>query len=201
MMTSAEVKAVVKETGADLVGIASVDRFSEAPPMRRPEDLLPGTRSVIVAAIRYPLDGVRRIGEPPAYALPSIDYDGAMCRKLEDISLHVMRWLEDRRASALSAPVTWPIGWRVRPYKDMEQPLQAMFSHQPLHPFVKLRTGFVMPVPNCSISPISRNRRHRVSFRVTCEPSNSLSGISALPGLITSSRSSNTLTWMPLLWS
>ena len=86
MVSSTEVKAVVKEAGADLVGIASVDRFAGAPPMRRPTDLLPGTRSVIVAAVRYPLEGVRRIGEPPGYALPSIDYAGAICRKLEDIA-------------------------------------------------------------------------------------------------------------------
>ncbi len=129
-MDSSTVKAIVREAGADLVGIASVERFSEAPPMRGPEDLLPGTRSVIVAAVRYPLDGVRRIGKPPAYALPSTAYAGAICRKLEDISLTLMRWLEDQGVTAFSTPVTWPISWRVRPYKDMDKPLQAMFSHR-----------------------------------------------------------------------
>jgi hypothetical protein len=130
MITSQQVKDLVRDAGADLVGIASVDRFSEAPPMRGPKDLLPSTRSVIVAAVRYPLEGVRRIGEPPGYALPSTAYAGAICRKLEDISLTVMRWLEDQKAAAFSTPVTWPISWRVRPYKDMEKPLQAMFSHR-----------------------------------------------------------------------
>jgi epoxyqueuosine reductase QueG len=130
MLNSERVKNVAKCAGADLVGIASVDRFSEAPPMRKPEDLLPGARSVVVAAVRYPLDGVLRIGKPPAYALPSTAYAGAMCRKLESISLDVTRWLEDQGAAAISTPVTWPGSWRVRPYKEMKEPLQAMFSHR-----------------------------------------------------------------------
>lgn len=37
---------------ADLVGIASVDRFEHAPPGHRPEELLPGARSVIFMAGR-----------------------------------------------------------------------------------------------------------------------------------------------------
>ncbi len=130
MITAETVKETARRSGADLVGIASVERFTDAPPMRKPEDLMPGAKSVIVAAVRYPLEGVLRIGKPPAYALPSTAYAGAMCRKLERISLDMMSWLEDRGARAMSTPVTWPGSWRVRPYKEMKEPLQGMFSHR-----------------------------------------------------------------------
>ena len=42
----------LKEIGADLVGIADVERFAGAPPGHRPGELLPGARSVIVMAAR-----------------------------------------------------------------------------------------------------------------------------------------------------
>lgn len=124
------IKKFAKENGADLIGIAPVERFKNAPPMRHPEDLLPGAKSVIVAAIRYPLSGVLRIGQPPAYALPSIAYAKAMCESLEGIALNLMRYLEDKDFRALAVPVTWPTSWRVRPYEEMNSPLQGMFSHR-----------------------------------------------------------------------
>ena len=129
-MLKKEIKAFVKKEGADLVGIAPVERFKNAPPMRHPEDLLPKAKSVIVAAIRYPRSGILRIGKSPAYALPSIAYAKAMCEGLEKIALNLMRYLEDKGYNALAVPVTWPTSWRVRPYKDMDTPLQAMFSHR-----------------------------------------------------------------------
>ncbi|MFC1920765.1 hypothetical protein ACFLYQ_03460 [Chloroflexota bacterium] len=52
--TSNEMKSLVKELGADIVGIASVDRFEGAPKGHSPQDLLPGAKSVIVAGIRIP---------------------------------------------------------------------------------------------------------------------------------------------------
>lgn len=42
--------------GMDLVGIAPADRFADAPEGKRPEDILPGARSVIVLGVRL-LDG------------------------------------------------------------------------------------------------------------------------------------------------
>ena len=42
----------LEQLGSDLVGIASVDRFEQAPPGHRPDELLPGARSVIVMAGR-----------------------------------------------------------------------------------------------------------------------------------------------------
>ena len=48
-----EVKDFAKNRGAHIVGIASVDRFEAAPRGHRPEDLLPGAKSVVVIGMRY----------------------------------------------------------------------------------------------------------------------------------------------------
>jgi len=48
-----EVKTLAKEQGAHLVGIASVDRFAEAPKGHHPTDLVPGAKSVVSIAHRY----------------------------------------------------------------------------------------------------------------------------------------------------
>ena len=53
-LTSNIVKSLVKDWGADLVGIAPVDRFEGAPAGHGPRDLLPESQSVIVAGVRIP---------------------------------------------------------------------------------------------------------------------------------------------------
>ncbi|MFC2070285.1 hypothetical protein ACFLTB_03840 [Chloroflexota bacterium] len=53
-ITSSSIKSLAREFGADIVGIASVDRFVGAPRGHSPQDLLPGAKSVIVAGIRIP---------------------------------------------------------------------------------------------------------------------------------------------------
>jgi epoxyqueuosine reductase QueG len=52
MTTSAEIKKVAKRYGADLCGIAPVERFENAPKGFRPYDIYPGTKSVIAIAKR-----------------------------------------------------------------------------------------------------------------------------------------------------
>ena len=47
-MNSQEVKEFAKSMGADLVGIGSIDRWSDAPRMLRPQAHLPEAKSVIV---------------------------------------------------------------------------------------------------------------------------------------------------------
>ena len=51
---SREVKEFALQKEVDLVGIASIDRFSEAPLGLRPTDFLPGAKSVIVLGFRLP---------------------------------------------------------------------------------------------------------------------------------------------------
>lgn len=52
-MNSKEVKKRMYDLGVDLCGIASIDRFSEAPKGYHPLDVLPITKSVIVIANRF----------------------------------------------------------------------------------------------------------------------------------------------------
>ncbi len=53
-ITSSVVKRWAKDRDADIVGIASVERFEGAPPGHGPRDFVPEARSVIVAGIRIP---------------------------------------------------------------------------------------------------------------------------------------------------
>jgi len=49
-MESLHIKAIASRLGAELCGIATVDRFSRAPKGFHPSDILAETRSVIVFA-------------------------------------------------------------------------------------------------------------------------------------------------------
>ena len=53
MLKSAEVKQLLYDMGADLCGIASIDRFDEAPEGFHPRDVLPSCKSVIVFAKKF----------------------------------------------------------------------------------------------------------------------------------------------------
>ncbi len=85
-----EVKQFARSIGADLVGVASTDRFEGAPPGHRPEDLLPGAKSVIVIAKRLPLAVVRAI--PSYYYSVSVE---TINRELCSLSYRIATYLED----------------------------------------------------------------------------------------------------------
>jgi epoxyqueuosine reductase len=54
-----EIKEFARASGADLVGIAPVERFEKAPKGFHPRDLLPNAESVIVIGKRFPLGALR----------------------------------------------------------------------------------------------------------------------------------------------
>lgn len=56
-ITSQEIKEFALSQGMDLCGIASIDRFVDSPEGKRPEDILPGVKSVIVVGLRL-VEGV-----------------------------------------------------------------------------------------------------------------------------------------------
>lgn len=55
MVDSNCVKEIMKSLGADLCGIASIDRFADAPKGYHPLDVMPGCKSVISFACRFPV--------------------------------------------------------------------------------------------------------------------------------------------------
>lgn len=57
-MTSREVKEIVSALGAELCGVASLDRFSDAPEGYHPLDVWPECRSVVSFACRFPAAAV-----------------------------------------------------------------------------------------------------------------------------------------------
>lgn len=54
-MNASNIKELLHSLGADLCGIASVDRFADAPKGFHPTDVLPCCRSVISFAVRFPV--------------------------------------------------------------------------------------------------------------------------------------------------
>lgn len=62
-LTKEEIKSYGKERGLDLVGVANVERFKNAPVQLRPESLFPETRSVIAVGRRILRGGWRGIEE------------------------------------------------------------------------------------------------------------------------------------------
>ena len=55
MLDSKEVKEIMFALGADLCGIASIDRFANAPKGYHPLDVFPACKSVISFGCRFPV--------------------------------------------------------------------------------------------------------------------------------------------------
>ncbi|HQL10223.1 MAG TPA: (4Fe-4S)-binding protein [Lentisphaeria bacterium] len=68
MLTAAEVKRVARELGADLCGIASMDRFDGAPKQQDPRYIFPDAKAAIVLAFRIPRGYMRGIEEGTYFA-------------------------------------------------------------------------------------------------------------------------------------
>ena len=124
-----ETKRMVKEQGADLVGIAPVERFRNAPLRMSPQGHLPAAKSVVVFAIHH-LDAAIELGGEPTphdfgpYALQS----GVMNPKLDSIAFRLALFLEEKEYQAIPMPVTNI--WRYSPYKDVEQSFAPDLVHR-----------------------------------------------------------------------
>jgi len=97
-----ELKQYALDSGADLVGVAPVERFDGAPAGHQPEDILPGARSVIACARRIPagiLDG------------PATSYQRAMdviYDQLDLVACQVALFLEAEGGRAIPVPADEP---------------------------------------------------------------------------------------------
>lgn len=98
-MTGSEVKNLILSLGADLCGIASLDRFDAAPRGFHPRDVYPQCRSVISFACRFPAAALS-CPTPVIYTR----IRNSLSAKLDAIALDACLALEQAGISAVPIP-------------------------------------------------------------------------------------------------
>ena len=126
MITSQQVKAMVKTLGGDLCGIANVERFKDAPPRISPLGHLPTAKSVFVADVHTP-DGAWELGGEPLDKWGSASVVTAVNSRLERIALYLARHLEE--AGYKSIPIPQTAIWRYRPHEELNINFSPDLSH------------------------------------------------------------------------
>lgn len=102
-LDSSQVKNFAAALGADLCGIAPVDRFGGAPKGFHPADVLPGCRSVIVIALRFPVSTLEA-GSTIPYTVARNDLSAAIDR----LTVRLCLELESRGATAVPVGAIGP---------------------------------------------------------------------------------------------
>jgi len=123
MAQTQDLKEFARGRGAHLAGIAPVERFAEGPAGHRPDDLLPGARSVVVVALRLfqsVLDhrGICRDSELiPPDVLPDVQahyyrrtHYETVNWGLQLIGHQIAYWLSEAGHDVMPTPVTYDAG-------------------------------------------------------------------------------------------
>ena len=113
-----QIEKVLLTAGCDMVGFANVERFTGAPEGRRPTDILPTARSVIVGAVHI-LDSVCDDLPETRYEYTNQFY--VLNGILGSVSTKVARLLEDRGYRAIPIPAAYP---------RINKELMGIFSHR-----------------------------------------------------------------------
>jgi len=120
MIERSELEQAARAAGADVFGVADVERFDELPPERRPAAIFPEARSVIVLGRRIPRGALRGVEEGTNftnYLLYGLDWLDNRFTSLTTIQ--VAEHLEDQGWEAVPLPnlppEVPPMGVAVRP--------------------------------------------------------------------------------------
>ncbi|MEW5725551.1 MAG: epoxyqueuosine reductase [Thermodesulfobacteriota bacterium] len=103
MITSETVKGLASKLGADLCGVASVERFGSAPRGFHPGEVYPDCRSVIAVAARFP-SGTLTAGTNSPYTFVR----NMMVAELDRITFEMARALEADGVAAVPIPSAEP---------------------------------------------------------------------------------------------
>ncbi len=127
MSLTNEVKEHALSSGADLVGIAGIDRYENAPVMMRPQGLLPEARSVVVMALHHPDGCIEMGGDPHPQDIGPYTVQYTMNSMLDELSFRMGRFLEDAGWDAL--PIVSSNIWRYRGYEGLREHFAPDVSH------------------------------------------------------------------------
>ncbi|OGK12219.1 MAG: hypothetical protein A2Y63_06650 [Candidatus Riflebacteria bacterium RBG_13_59_9] len=128
MLTALMVKTQARNLGADLVGIASMDRYEGAPKQCDPRYIFPAAKSAIVLGVRIPRGAFRGIEEGTIFSTyPSMGYAAINQVYTPVIMWNLTRYIED-------------FGWEV-------VPLHGASEGQAINPVTgNFREGWSRPV-------------------------------------------------------
>lgn len=105
-LCAAAVKQAARELGADLCGIAPVERFKQAPKGFHPCDVLPDCQSVIVLARRF-LNSTLFT----ASTIPYTDVRNELTRQMDKLAIELAYILESRGVLAVPINAIGPTEW------------------------------------------------------------------------------------------
>ncbi len=121
------VKSFAYSLGADLIGVANIERFENAPIKMSPKGILPTARSVVVCAIHHPDAAIELDGEVHPQDMGPYRVQYAMNEKLDVLSFKIGRMLDD--LGHKTVPIACSNIWRYRGYKELDAIFAPDMSH------------------------------------------------------------------------
>ena len=121
------VKEFAYRMGADLVGIANIERFDGAPIKMSPRGILPTAKSVVVCAIHHPDAAIELDGEVHPQEMGPYRVQYVINSKLDVLSFRIGRMLDD--LGYKTVPIASSNIWRYRGYKEMDAVFAPDMSH------------------------------------------------------------------------
>lgn len=122
-----KVKEFAYQLGADLVGIANVERYENAPIAMSPQGILPSAKSVIVCAIHHPDAAIELDGEIHPQVIGPYRIQYTMNNKLDYLSFSIAQMLDNLGHKAV--PIASSNIWRYRGYKELDADFAPDISH------------------------------------------------------------------------
>lgn len=108
-LTSQMVKKAAKALGADLCGIASMDRFEGAPKQQDPRYIFPDAKALICLGFRIPRGCYRGIEEGTFFAsYAAMGYGGMNLVYMPVVLRQLACWIEDHEWEAVPIPNAYP---------------------------------------------------------------------------------------------
>jgi len=124
---TAKVKECAYSIGADLVGVAPISRFKNAPIMMSPQGILPTATNVVVCAIHHLDEAIELGGEQHPQIIGPYSIQYVMNLKLDYIAFRVARYLDSLGYEAV--PIAASNIWRYRPFADLKATFAPDMSH------------------------------------------------------------------------
>jgi len=121
------VKELAYRLGADLVGVANIERYKNAPIRMSPQGILPSAKSVIVCAVHHPDAAIELDGEVHPQVMGPYRIQYIMNDKLDVLSFRIARMLDD--LGFATVPIASSNIWRYRGYKEMDAVFSPDISH------------------------------------------------------------------------